>query len=116
MLPLGTPSRLEGTLFVPNPTPHSEQPSHLIVKYLYCIYMGVNKVPIFFISRRQIIWNTSPDFQPRGTDLDFFNPNYFNLNPIGGVHAINIRDAHIYILFFRSFWKVGVGLISRVLQ
>ena len=106
MLPLGTPSRLGGTLFVPNPTPHPEQPSHHIVKYLYCLYMGGNKVPIFFICRGEIIWNTPPDFQPRGTDLDFFNLSFFNLKRIGGAYVINKRKTHILILFFRNFLKV----------
>jgi len=49
-------------------------------------------------------------FQRGGIDLDFFNLDYFNLKPIGGAYHINIRHTRIYILFFRSFWKVRVGI------
>ena len=45
-------------------------------------------------------------FQPEPAGLDFFNPDYFNLKPIGGAYHINKRGARIYILFFRNFWKV----------
>ena len=54
-------------------------------------------------------------FQPEPIDIDFFNPDYFNLKPIGGAYHINKRHTRIYILFFRSFWKFEVGEDSRVL-
>ena len=49
-------------------------------------------------------------FQPEPVDLDFFNGRNLNVNPFGGAYHINIRHTRIYILFFRSFWKVRVGI------
>ena len=48
-------------------------------------------------------------FQPEPVGLDFFNGRNLNVNPFGGAYHINIRHTRIYILFFRSFWKVRVG-------
>jgi len=49
-------------------------------------------------------------FQPELIGIDFFNLDYFNLKPIDPVYPINIRHTRIHILFFRSFWKVRVGI------
>ena len=48
-------------------------------------------------------------FQPELIGIDFFNLDYFNLKGFGGAYHINKRHTRIYILFFRSFWKVRVG-------
>jgi len=54
----------------------------------------------------QLVRESSRQFQPEPADIDFFNPDYFNLKGFGGAYHINKRGAPIYILFFRIFWKV----------